>query len=479
MKKKLVISVICIVLTLSAALVAFAACDKAGTTKVSSYSELLSASGNVVLTADIDCNYEPINSFDFTSFDGQGFKIKNFVLKVTGAKDNAAFFGTDTRSIRNVTFDGVSVYGENVLALSVVKIGGGGYIENVHVKNVKITAVQNQYLPCYVGAIYAGAYNAQLNRNTSYSTSYNAQIVNCSADKVSIEIEGNESPSTSGNSSPRLYAGVIAGACDNVSDSYAKNSTVTVTSNNSKSYPIVGGLVGYCTGIMENCYAVDNVLNAYSKQDTNIGNATVSIGGLVGYASATNSSVRKIQYCYSDNNKLNASTNNNVYAGGLVGRLAEMQVGQCYAVKNVIDLQCSRYGLTYNATRNACGLIGYATSSVIVSSFACDNDVTESATTTSTKIAACGFAVVDDFTSVSYCGAANNKLEASTTDEFSHLPIANLYDCIVSSVTLGNVNACQKLARSEWFKESTVKAKLKIGGPYWLFPSTYFPALDF
>ena len=483
-------------MALSATLVAFAACDKVPTTKVSTYAELLNAEGNVVLTDDIDCNFGVVSTLNFDSFDGQDHKIKNFIIKATGVTDNAAFFSADTQSIKNVTFEGVKAEGINVLALSIVKIGGGGKIENVHVKSAEIKVTQNDKLPCFVGAIYAGAYNEHVGKTSEVYESPDANLMGCSVDNVTIKVEGTTSTTKIRHD---VNVGAIAGVCDNVSNSYATNCNLTVNSNSTASGVIVGGLVGISDGSIVNSYSANNTLNVNAigiDYSTGYTEANLCVGGLVGYMYYNHFyhitydlekelSSSKIQCCYAEQNTITARTNGKINAGGLAGHLWGTQVGQCYAVNN--EITDGNVGfLSYNVwsyenmARSLCGLVGYAERALITSSFTCNNVISESSEPYyDCVIAACGLSIVDDATSVSYCATYNNTLTADCTDEFSCLPIANAYYCLVTSQASGNVNACQIVNSSFWSNANSLKKQLKIGGLYWTFAPNKLPTLEF
>ncbi len=123
-----------------------------------------------------------------------------------------------------------------------------------------------------------------------------------------------------------------------------ENFTVTV-SNSSRH---AGGLVGYNSGTITNCYAVGAI-------DSNSKCADLSVGGLVGYNDSGT-----ITNCYAMVD-VNAQTNNrsygynSVYAGGLVGCASgDSTITNCYAKGDVNSIYFG-YGDSY-----AGGLVGYA-----------------------------------------------------------------------------------------------------------------------
>ncbi|MCH5164262.1 MAG: hypothetical protein J1F36_04520 [Clostridiales bacterium] len=456
--------------------------------KISNFDELMSASGDVILTADIDCNFQTISTRKFSTFDGQGHKIKNFVLTASGSTNDGAFFSPSTSLIKNVTFEGVTISGEKVLALSIVKIGGGGKIENVHVRNSTITATQSNYYPCYVGGIYSGAYNAGTHKSFvgtlgDHDTSYGAIIENCSAENITIEITGYSNFS---GTSYEIFAGAIAAACNTVNGCYSKDCSITATSQSIYSYPYVGGIVGYTQGSITNSYAEDNELIAsatyYSKGAFSYYSTSKAyIGGIVGCTAPKDSSINtKVQYCYSEGNNITAKSTGDLFAGGIAGRVNKIQVSQCYANDNIFTATSYADGNANNVSRNLGGLIGYAGSSSIASSFTYNNQITENCTITKTNDSrAGGLIIASDDTSVNCCGTFNNKMSCPQTDELCPRTITGIFDCIVTSEQNGNVNGCEVVSEDFWMTEDSIKNKLKLGGSYWRYSSTNPPKLDF
>ena len=159
--------------------------------------------------------------------------------------------------------------------------------------------------------------------------------------------------------------------------------TGSVSANSDHSY--TGGMVGYNTGIITNCYATGNVTSS-----ANYLNVPGSVaGGLVGYNKAT------MKNCYATGKVTSThgtSTTNGVacysYAGGLVGiNSSKSTIQDCYATGEVYARSSASYGgglVGYNyATINNCyahgkvsnakyagGLVGYNYSGQITNSFA-------------------------------------------------------------------------------------------------------------
>ena len=99
---------------LSGTLLPLSACGTASV-EISTFEQLVSAENSgkrMVLTADIDCGGEEIESITPESFDGQGHTVKNAVISSSSyAEKGGAIFGRDTEEVRNLTVENVKVTG--------------------------------------------------------------------------------------------------------------------------------------------------------------------------------------------------------------------------------------------------------------------------------------------------------------------------------------------------------------------------------
>lgn len=451
------------------------------TKKVSTFEELMKVTreDNVVLTNDIDCNFQTITTRACKSFEGNGYTIKNFVLSASGLKDETAFFASYTKTIKNVVFEGATINGDQVMSLAVVKSCGGGLIENVHIKNCTLSATQSNKKRCNVGGIYAGVTAS----GGVYNDSFDAEIKNCSAENVEIKIEGySKKDFVTGD----LFAGAIAAQCNTITDSFASNCELSVISYNHLIMPYVGGLVGYTQGTITNSYAISNKITAedtyynpaaFSYYST----ATVYAGGLIGCADKhSNLDKTNIQYCYSEGNDITVKSTGSIYAGGLVGNAIKKQISQSYAKNNIISGDKYVEGNQNDVERYYGGLVGRIKNSSINSSFTYNNKLEERSNVSKNNNSVLGGLVsLIEGTAINYCGTYKNEIYGPQTDEFCYNTSSSIYDCVVTSETFGNKNNCSLVAEDFWYTEDLIKNTLKLGGPYWEYSPTDLPTLVF
>lgn len=455
--------------------------------EVSSLEELLKG-GNMKLTCDIDCEYETIEGISSAHFDGQGYTIKNCVITCSTYNGTPSFFKRGASSIKNVTLENITVKSTNTLSTAIVINADCDLIENVHVKDSKLSGGQAVYgsglgksvQDCYIDVIYGGYYPSS--KNNSPTKDFSCDINNCSVENTNIEVNGYKSSSNSAN----MYVGGIAGGCNSISNCSVKNCKITTTAADIYNYPYVGGLVGYSEGSIEYSYADNNVLISeahYYQASLMAGysSSTVYVGGLAAYIKGSG----QIKYCYAQNNTMIAYSTGDAYAGGLVGYLDRASVNQSYAKHNPIELQ--GYSKDANSLssvlRRAGGLIGSANNSAITSCFAyndstlCEQNIGDLKYSTDSKIA--GLIAGLDSISVTYCATYNLDIVSSTKDEFIPYALDNLNSCYVSSADFGNANNCELVDNAFWNSPDTVKSSLNLMGYYWQLNSGELPSLVF
>lgn len=433
-------------------------------TEVSTFEELDEATGNVRLTADIDCDYEMMASVGCARFDGQGFTIKNCVV------DGSSFFYAS--KIVDVTLDNVTVQKGSVVSeqygkseVAGIVSSAGGYIENVTVRNSKMTCTVDSEvkLDGYFGVICG--------------RSYEATIKNCLVENVTVEVQG--------PTDADIYVGgIFGGSIDDeyigsveISDCTVKTSVFTVTSLDRECNVYVGGIAGHVSGTIKNCVSKNNKItaNANKMQGVLYGSQAYA-GGVIGriYGDETESGL--VECCGAQDNEITVSSSGKARAGGLCAVAYISTVSECYAANNTIlagDEVTDEIKL-FMQMRTLGGLIGYAGESTVRSSFAIGNTCTETSKKTNAEYSMSGGLIgYSSDNAVSYCAALNNTLAAKANDDFCPQTLGELFGCYVATETNGNVNECEVVDESFWQSEDTMKTKLNLLSPNWKFGGEY------
>lgn len=449
--------------------------DGSDATKVSSFEELKSArGGNIILTDDIDCGYETMEPFGCGEFDGQGHVIKNCII--TFSADYVSFFRSGVGTIEKVTFENITVVASNALSAAIVSAGETEKIDNVHVKNSKLSCTQgdnNYTYGSYAGGIYGGYY-------PTVDSSPTCKISNCTVSGLEIEQSGYESSYKSGKP---MYVGGIAGGCNNISNCSVVDSKITSTSTMLRNYPYVGGIVGYSEGSIENSYTKNNsftaVANYYEKRVFSLYLTSRSyLGGIAAYVKGNGN----IKYCHGDNNVFNADCSGSIYVGGLIGYVDGTSVTQSYTKSTYISMDKYADGNKDAVYRRAGGLIGASFNNLITSCFAYNDNVLieQSSGVKSTDSKVAGLIAGFDSISVMNCATYNRELtSAGMTDEFIPSEFDGISQCYVSAVKFGNVNNVEVVSESFWYSPNTVKNNLNLMGVYWHFTTDNLPYLEY
>lgn len=423
--------------------------------EVSTFEELDNATGNIRLTADIDCDYEMMGAIGCSRFDGQGFTIKNCVV------DGASLFYAS--QIMNVTLDNINVQKGDVLReeygkseYAAIVSGFGGRIENVTVRNSKLTCTvdSNVKLDCYVGVINGRGGTAS----------------NCLVENVTVEVKG--------QTDAEIHVGGIAGGGSaDVSDCTVKTSVITATSLDRDCNVYVGGIVGHVSGNIKNCISKNNKINANANRMQGVLYGSQAYAG--GVAGRIYGEESMMECCGSQDNEINVSSSGKVRAGGLSSVVYQTAVTECYASNNIIiagDEVTDEIRL-FMAMRTLGALIGYAGDSTVQSSFAIGNTCTETSKKTNEEYSMAGGIIGESSNStVSYCAALNNTLEAVMNDDFCPQELGVLFGCYITTETNGNINACEVVNENFWHSEDTIKTKLNLLSPNWNYDGD-FPRL--
>ena len=351
MKKKLLALNVAVILVCITFAVCLSGCDGFGMLwkNVSTYEELIARyswnkdSGySVKLTADIDCEFATVTPLLLgKTFDGQGHTIKNAVVKAENGY--ASFFNEVTQTIKNVTFENITVQGAGQCD-AIVAAAGCKEISNVHVKNSKLTATQsvrNALYACFVGGIFGGT-----------REDYNDGLIDCVITDCTVEnteIVLNKYNSEKLNQAD-IFIGGIAGGCSKISGCRVENCNISAVSSDMKCIPFVGGVVGTVSGGVENSGSVNNVLTAtalyYQKGAFSMySTSTAYCGGIAARVlPVKNENIYGINCCFAEDNEITAQSTGSVYAGGLLGYITKLGVNQCYAKSNSIIMDDFKSG---------------------------------------------------------------------------------------------------------------------------------------
>ena len=427
----------------------------------------------IVLTADIDCDYEAI-TLGCTYFDGQGHSLKNGIINATAYQ--SSIFSGNAKEISNLTVENFSVtrtYQYVAIIQNSFTAGAGSTfqastsstITNVHLKNCKINVNQaakanNSKLwgTTYVGGIYGGE-------------GYNSVISGCSVEGMEI-VYGETATSTEHNYMEDFYVGGIAGSNATVTNCNVKDLTVKAISNSIYSQPIVGGIIG--KGSAKGCSVEDSTIGVQATWHGNLtssGNtqsvSRATAGGLIGEGGM-------VENCYVKNTDIDVNCNGSVYAGGLVAT-ASSTISQCL----VADCTVKSHGINahpYDIYRYTAGLAGKASGDSVTSCLVLNTtveEVTSFENHDSKTPRGAGFIAIGSST-VNYCGAYNVSATGVETDPFSlgSGTVTNTY--ISRDVT--TAKSVEYLEAEEWLG-SSLQEKLHLSGEVWVFEEGKLPTM--
>ena len=452
------------------------------TIEVSTLSELTTKhkNDNIKLMNDIDGEFETIDAISCFNFDGQGHTIKNVVISTKDASATASLFEKSVESIKDVNLDNISVSG--VLCYgAIVNVIGCNKIENVHVKNSKLTCGQTllgsglgrHWGDSYCGGIYGGVYDDGAEKNTK------CEIIGCSVSDTKIELVGAEDASIYTNYGT-LYAGGIAGWGNSISNCTVQDCEIICTSNSTYSTPVVGGITAYMEGSITNCYTKDTALTASAKYYSSgafsyYSTSSIYMGGILGRGDVSG----EIRYSFSHGNTLTGHSTGDVAIGGLAGEIKKISISQSYTNHNVIDADNYATGNANSVSRTSGGLIGIAENASITSSFAINNQITDATpATASNTLFAAGLIAGASSSTISCSATYGNRLSAGKVDEFCTSPLSTIHQCFVTAEVQGNINNCELLTEETWLTPDLIKSSLMLNGVYWSLSTGDFPALN-
>lgn len=446
-------------------------------TEVSTFEQLKTAKDNVKLLNDIDGNYETISSISCTSFDGQGFTIKNCVVTANGYNKSASLFSAGTETIKNLNLENIVVKGSDGMGAAVVCVAKCDKIENVHVKNSKVSCGQGLYgtglgrtvARSYIGGIYGGYWEKK-----EY---FDCEITDCSVQGLEIEITGYDSRDIYAD----MFAGGIAGGGNKISGCSAVDCKITANATSIYGEPYVGAIAGISKGTIENSFAKGCTLTAnakwYQKNVTLMySTSSAYVGGIAG-GTADNANIK---YCFSESNDFYVYSSGNLYVGGIAGEMQSGMLTQSYAKSNYIETGSYMEGNKDSVERRAGGLVGSAKSSTISSCFAYNDGAfieKSSGFANDEDSEFAGLIASAKSASVMNCATYNKDIKSVITDEFITGAAGSTDNCYVSATTYGNARGCEILSEEFWVSPNLLQDKLNLFGFYWDLTAGELPCL--
>jgi hypothetical protein len=353
-----------------------------------------------VLMADIDMSlvtgtqYRIIDNFRGT-FDGNGFAIRNFSYISDAAKTFVGLFSSATNAI----IKNLGIVNLN-LSVNAKYVGGlAGLVNDCTITNCYcIGTISDSYSAnelsvgmlvgyqnngtitgCYsagtvlatmsstsyywnasagglVGQQYAGTISdchshASVTATSLQERAYAGGLVGYQYNNICNIVNSYSTGDVSAINSPRPYAGGLVGCRDAMTNSLTTGcfSTGTVTASSTLNHAYAGGLIGYLSAPITNCYATGGVHCS--------GRFTYT-GGLLGYAS-----IATVTQC-SSTGALDASAKTDAYSGGLAGYVEDSTFSQCYSRGMLITSAGatayigSMAGLAWNTSLTQCYCVG-------------------------------------------------------------------------------------------------------------------------
>lgn len=277
--------------------------------------------GSYVLLDDIDlggAEWTPIEYFEGT-FVGNGHKIYNF--KITKFHEYAAFFGTNYGTITGLGLeDFVISFASDSTSYSEYSVGAlvgynsGTVIDCYATGEIRVSY---GYSETYIGGLIG--YN------------YRSHIKNCHA-AVDITIPSGE------NTTSYYVGGLVGYSTGDLTNCYAEGD---INLDASQSFTMIGGLIGAVNTEYNSKYSI-SITNCYATGSVTANNVKYcAAGGLVGQVISivSNPPYHYITDCYATGNVeihvIATSTSYQDCAGGLVGSLYSSVVTNCHATGNV------------------------------------------------------------------------------------------------------------------------------------------------
>ena len=450
MKKKqrltvrVLVVAICATLLLSAVL-ALAACDGEGSIKykdVGTVDELyaMEEGKSYRLTANIDLQNRFWAPKSVKAFDGNGYGISNCMITEhvqidlgthSAYNSNTAFFA-QVSYLQDVFFDNVTVIVSTASQVAIVAAypQAESWIRNVTVKNCSILGVGTSDIT-YLGIVCG--------RGSNLNSISNCLVEKCTID-CTLDCEYD------------AYVGGISGTCGEyttVTNCTLLNSKIDVSSTDDATLN-VGGIVGYNQASNTETELITDCLTQKSQftvKSAAYASATTRVGGIVGYSadnvsnSGSISTRGVVARCASSNNTFDVSVQDNYTVGGIAGR-SDGPIFNCLGDGNVFTAQSD------NSTPAAylggiCGLAYYTIRYCIVQQ--CNLHGTRGS---GDKLSTAGLVARTD-TSIASCAVGNTAVDGSKSDVFAEQNRLIFTSYVYGTNTTPNVNEVE-VYKGEW-----------------------------
>lgn len=309
--------------------------------------------GDIDMSTVADASITPIDDFKGT-LDGESHTISNLSLK------SASLFTTNSGTIKNVTFDKLTIEPQNEQGNVGLVGANNGTIEGVKISAINLTAT-GKYVGGLVGtnektiqncAVESGEMNIKLTVKADAA----AALVGChQSDGALIQdcyvgspSNGDELLLTIDGRTFEVYSGGLVGFTPNkgikpVIKGCGVYGTVTLKATNIANTSNTGGLIGwYASGDIIGCWSLASVTAQHGN-----------IGGLIGQAQGTNA--KQVVLCYSAGS-VGRTVGSTTNMAGLVGKTFNtgMTFTSCYTT-TAITMPANTTYLTVGAIQANAG----------------------------------------------------------------------------------------------------------------------------
>lgn len=422
-----------IVLAFTAAV--FVACS-AFKQSVSSVDDLYAMQSNksYKLTCDLNLQGRDWTPLSVKNFDGNGHTISNCVIN-SSSQDYCGFFNRALR-LTNVVFDNISGMATLSYETPCAGIAAGEVgmeINNVTVRNSQFTIIQSKSVSYGNFGIAVGLYG---NGAASMTDSMGSKAV----DNISVE---NCILDVTLSTSSSCYVGAVgsielSGNAPVASNISVKNSEI-VCNDKGKGAISVGCVCGSANYVtLKGCSVNECSLEVKTSDSSPL------VGGIAGVLGEKGA----VERCAVLNCDFNASSEDNCYVGGLVGR----SLGK---ITESLSDENSLYGATSSSAKddvcNVGGVVGYSGSTLSKCVSQSNGISNGSSSSQANKKVACGMVGVVKG-SVANCAVYGNTVSGGSSDVFAS-KCDTVFNCAVyvsGSQSFANVNEVEVLDASEW-----------------------------
>ena len=429
---------------------------------------------------DLDFMFQTISPINCKNFNGNGHTIKNVIISNDSIRGTTSLFSS-ADSINDLYLDNISVSATSSFGAAILCQISCRNINNVHIKNSKVTTSMPTYgsglgksdRSVYVGGIYSGSYLGEHKEEVSSI----CNISNCSVIDSTLEIVKEEETSIHYT---KLVIGGLAGTASNINNCYTSGLNIICTSSGIYNDPIVGGVVGYLDGKLENSYAINNKINVKANYYSNniLNRASTSeatCGGLVGSVLEGSN----IKYCYTNANQIDVSCSGDIYVGGIAGTSNGSTIDNSYTYNNKMVMLGFFEENEEKVSRTLGGFIGSTKNDLISSSFSYnETKLVESNNTKEKDSTIGGFAGLIDNSRILNVASYMNNASGINIDSFSN-SVGECENCYINNYNYGNMNSCEIIDDSYFINANWMENNLNLIGLNWNFVSGKLPYLNF